>query len=350
MIRCLPLIATIIILLQACAQVPANNTSPTDGRTAQNQQATTSYEPGDREQFVLAEKSDKLQKYGFDGFCTDTKSFACRNRLDYDRYVGMKGYFNTDEPSHTDFSSYQFWPVVLENGRELYYVSNPKYGGKYGSSADIVPLEQHEQVTRYSAEPLVPGSQILVESVEISFGRDVFTLDNGDKVGRDKLNHIRSIASQFPASQEKIAEQLLAFQITHDEVENQYFIQPNGSVLGNEAKLYIGLKPDKSWLRMKIKYYGDNWLFVQSYKIAADSFRWQSSSLSFERDHSGGNVWEWIDKSPTEEDIRNMQALATAENPIIRFQGKQYYSDFKLTGEQKNSITSTLRLYELLQF
>jgi hypothetical protein len=45
-----------------------------------------------------------------------------------------------------------------------------------------------------------------------------------------------------------------------------------------------------------------------------------------------------------------MQALATAENPIIRFQGQQYYSDFKLTGEQQDSITSTLRLYELLQF
>ncbi|MDZ7663153.1 hypothetical protein [Thiohalophilus sp.] len=349
MIRLISLIAVAIFFLQACAQMPAGETGSTDGRTTQTQQPTVSYMPGDREQFVLAEKPDQLQKYGFDGFCTDTESFACRNRLDYERYVGMKGYFNTDEPSHTDFSGYQFWPVVLENGREFYYVSNPKYGGKYGSSADIVPLEQYEQAASYSAEPLVPGSKILVESVEISFGRDVFTLDNGDQIGRDKLDHIRNIASQFPASQATIAEALLSFRITHDEVENRYFIQPKGSALRNEARLYIGVKPDKTWLRMKIKYYGDDWLFVRSYKVAADSFRWESPSLEFERDHSGGNVWEWIDKSPTDEDLRNMRALAAAANPIIRFQGRQYYSDFKLTGEQQSSITSILRLYELLK-
>lgn len=199
----------------------------------------------------------------------------------------------------------------------------------------------------YSAEPLVPGSSVQVESVETSYGRDVFTLSNGDTIGREKLTHVRNIASQFSDSEAQIAEALLDFGISHDEVENQYFIQPKGDVLDNEAKLYIGVRPGQTWLRMKIKYYGDDWLFVQSYKIAADSLRWESPLIQFERDHSGGDVWEWIDKAPTDEDLRNMRALASAENPIIRFQGRQYYSDFKLTDEQQKSISSILKLYKL---
>ena len=355
MIKLMPFIS-IVILLQSCAQIPSTATRPADGDTpqkikAQTQHPATSYNPDVRKQFVLYEKAEQLQKYGFDNFCINTKSFACKNRLDYNRYVGMKGYFKTDKPNHTDIYGYQFWPVILENGREFYYVSNPKYGGKYGSSSGIVPLEQYEQANNYTAEPLVSGSPIIVESVEISLGDDVYILSNGDKIGCDKLNYIRKISSQFPASQAAVAKALLDFRVTYDEVENLYFIHPKRDVLNlsNEANLYIGVKPNKAWLRMRIKYYNNDWLFVHSYKVAADSLRWESPLLEFERDHSSGNVWEWIDKSPTLEDLQNMRALAVASNPIIRFQGRQHFSDFKLTREQQDSIISILTLYELLE-
>lgn len=328
-------IIVLAVLLQGCAQMPVSDSS--------------SYAPGNNEQFVLAEKPEQLRQYGFDGFCESTESFACRNRLNYRRYVGMKGYFTTDEPTHTDFSGHQFWPVVLENGRQFFYVSNPKYGGKYGSSADIVPLTRYEQVASYSAEPLVPGSEITVEAVELSSGRERYSLSNGEKIGKEKLNYVRKLSAQFPSSQPEIARTLLDFRITFDEIENQYFIQPQGDILRNEAKLYIGVRPSKTWLRMKIKYYGDDWLFARSYKVAADDYRWESPALQFERDHSGGHVWEWIDKAPSEDDLQNMRALANATDPVIRFQGRQYYSDFKLSSQQQSSIAEVLGLFGLLR-
>ena len=347
MIRPIFLIAVASIFLQACAQLPTGGKSSTNDET-QTPQSTIPYLPGDREQFVFAEKLEILQEYGFDGFCT-AESFACSNRLDYEKYVGMKGYFKTDEPSDTNFFGSQVWPVVLENGDGFYFVSKPKYGGKYGPISGIVSLGQYEQVASFSAEPLIPGSLILVESVKINYGKDIFTLSNGTKIERKELGFVRHVASQFPASQATIAEALLSFSIQYDEVENQYFALPKENKLGNEVNFYIGIKPDKTWLRMIVKYYGDDWLFVQSYKVSADSILWESPSLEFKRDHSSGSVWEWMEKSPTDEDLRNMRALATAENPIIRFQGRHYYKDFKLSGEQQDSITNSLELYELLR-
>ena len=64
-------------------------------------QLALAYDPAGREEFVFAEKAESLQKFGYDSFCPDTKTFACRNRLPYDKYVGTKGYFLSDKPTST---------------------------------------------------------------------------------------------------------------------------------------------------------------------------------------------------------------------------------------------------------
>lgn len=73
------LLVVVAALLQACAQVPSSATPSTSGHAK-----APTYAPGKHEQFVLVEKPVDLRKYGFDGFCANTDSFACRNRLDYD--------------------------------------------------------------------------------------------------------------------------------------------------------------------------------------------------------------------------------------------------------------------------
>ena len=305
------------------------------------------YEPGDKEQFVFNTKFKEIQKYGYESFCPNTKTFACLNRLDYNTYVGMKGYFVSEKPAHTDFSGYEFYPVVLENGETYYFVANKKYGGKYGSISPIISLDKHLESNSFIPEPLVSGSEIKVESIELQGNNKYYRLSNGNKISEEKLKLIREVTGKF-GDKPELAKLLLDMRINKDEVDYRFFIQPYGSSLRSEALLYIGFTEEDSWLRLKVKYYGDNWLFVNSFTVAADDYRWQSPNFTFKRDHSGGKVWEWVDMPVSEKELKIAHNLADSEKSTIRFRGQKYYSDQHLEQDQKDSIKKIIEVYSLL--
>lgn len=307
------------------------------------------YSPIGKEQFVFNTKAEALQKYGYDKFCTNTKLSSCyNNKLSYAKYLGMKGYFETKKPERTDYSGYEFYPVVLENGDRFYFVSNKKYGGKYGGSSPIISFKQYQEFQSFKQKPLIPGSKIYLTSVNMSYGSKIYKLNNGTSLSDKNLKLIREICNKF-GNKPEMAKLLLSMNIEKDEVEYRFFIEPKGDILRSEAKLYIGFNDKNEWLRFKIKYYGNDWLFVSSYKVAADDYRWQSPKISFERDHSSGNVWEWSDLAASSRYIKVAKALATAEKSIIRFQGNQYYSDKKLQEDQKKGILDILKLFHLMK-
>ena len=336
------LVVSGLAVLAGCTSQPTVQTEP-DPSTEKARTLSFAQAAKDREQFVVAEDKSMVLF-----FCEEPK--VCRGPRDVQKYAGMKGYFKTDTPAKTTVSGFEFWPVALENGEEFYYFHMTKFG-KYGAASSLIPLAEYKKVQSYQAEPLVPGSSITVNSVKMTYGMKSYSLSNGETIAGEQLKRLRGAYELSGKSDPAIAEKMLQFRYDYDEVEDRYFIKPTINIrnLDDEALFYIGINRTNVWLRMKIKYYGDDWLFVDSYKIAADSLRWQSPKLNFQRDHSGGNVWEWIDTAPTEEDIRNMEALSTAANPIIRFQGKQYYSDFKLSTKQQKDIRAVLALFRSLE-
>lgn len=346
----LPVLALLILSGCQVKQVKQASFEPSTPQAQPvKQDSSFVYSPAEKEEFVFNTKAESLQKYGYDNFCPNTKSFACySNRLPYDKYVGMKGYFETDKPEKTDYSGYEFYPVVLENGDRFYFVSNKKYGGKYGSSSPIISLKQYEEVQSFKQEPLIPGSTIQLVSTDVSYGSKSYKLSNGNSLSDKNLKLIREVCSKF-GNKPEMAELLLSMNIEKDEVDYRFFITPKGDILRSEAKLYIGFNDKDEWLRFKIKYYGDDWLFVSSYKIAADDYRWQSPKVSFERDHSSGDVWEWSDVAASEKYIEVAKALANAEKSTIRFQGNQYYSDKQLQEDQKKGILDILKLFRLMK-
>lgn len=302
------------------------------------------YSPEGREQFVFVEKAENLQKYGYDGFCKDTKTFACMNKLPYEKYVGVRGYFVSEEPAHSDSYGYDFYPVVLDTGEQFYFVVTRKRG-KYGGLAPVMPLAQYLELKTFKPEPLIPGSAVELVEVEQSYGGKSFKLSNGKLINEKALKSLRELCAKF-GNKPALAELLLDVEIEKDEIENRYFVQPSGNILRSEAKLYIGIKESKVWMRFKVKYYGDDWLFVSGYKVAADEYRWQSPQLKFERDHSSGSVWEWSDVAAGAKEVEVAKALSSAQNATIRFQGKQYYADRKLEEDQKKALKTILGIYK----
>ncbi len=341
------LLAISIVALGGCQTTQVKQASFTSASESTKVNRAFVYSPSGKEEFVFNEKDASLQKYGYDKFCPDTSTFACYNRLPYKTHVGTKGYFDTEKPVKKDFSGYEFYPVVLENGNKYYFVSNKKYGGKYGTLSPIISLSQYNEVNSFSSEPLVPGSDIHLVSNEVSYGSRLYKLSNGELVSEKRLKLLREVSSRYGNTPE-IAGLLLGMTIDKDEVENRYFISPQGDSLRSEAKMYIGVNDEKQWLRFKVKYYGDDWLFVNSYKVAADDYRWQSPKMEFKRDNSSGDVWEWVDISATSKEIEVAKKLANADKSTIRFQGSKYYSDKDLDGDQKKSLLNVLKLFELM--
>ncbi|MNJ71941.1 hypothetical protein D3C77_685410 [compost metagenome] len=97
-------------------------------------------------------------------------------------------------------------------------------------------------------------------------------------------------------------------------------------------------------LRLKLQYHSDSWLFVESVTIKADDQKFQLGGLSFERDNSYGGIWEWSDTVADNQAM--LRKIADAKKVTIRFEGRQYYSDFALPESQKRAIKEMIVAWE----
>ena len=343
-----------LIVATGCQTIPiqspysVNTTTTSQSNIETNKKGTFVYNPVGKEEFIFNEKAESLQKYGYDNFCNTTKTFACRNKLTYSKYVGTRGYFDSDK-SVRNYVGYDFYPVILESGEKFFFVANEKFGGKYGHSSPIISYNKYKELKSFSRSPIVEGADIFLVDARISYGTKYYSLSNGSDISEKKLKLIREISSKYKNNSVEIAKLLLDLKINKDEVDYQFFISPTGDILRSEAKLYIGFNNTATWLRFKVKYYGDDWLFVKTFKVAADDYRWQSQGYEFKRDNSSGSVWEWIDIPANEKEIEVAKKLAGANKAVIRFQGSQYYSDQTLQNDQKEGIKTVLELYKLMR-
>ena len=124
----------------------------------------------------------------------------------------------------------------------------------------------------------------------------------------------------------------------------------------NRFYLYFGITDDQilTPLRLKITYSSDSWLFVQSVWGKADGKKIDLPQVSetimgWERDNSGGKIWEWSDAPvDTETEIAAVRQVSTSKETIVRFEGRQYYGDRTLTAAQLLALRETISAYQLV--
>jgi hypothetical protein len=119
----------------------------------------------------------------------------------------------------------------------------------------------------------------------------------------------------------------------------------------NGIFLYIGKqKRSKPWLRFRIQYAADQWLFIQEYKIKADGeyFTITPGFQEVQRDNGGGKIWEWYDCAPDEYILEMIHAMITADDAQIRHIGKQYADTRTVTRAEKESLQDVLAAFEVM--
>lgn len=120
-------------------------------------------------------------------------------------------------------------------------------------------------------------------------------------------------------------------------------------VLGTYVSVYFGSSKDSAAtypLRLRLQYYGDDWLFVRSVTVKADDKVYELGKLDFERDNSSGSVWEWSDEPVTDHEM--LKHWMTAKRVVVRFNGDKYYKDFTLPTEQQTQLREVSQAWKIM--
>ncbi len=117
----------------------------------------------------------------------------------------------------------------------------------------------------------------------------------------------------------------------------------------NAFYVYFGEKSGvlTAGMRLKIQYHSDNWLFIQSFTVFADSERFDRQNVRFEGDNSS-KVWEWYDEPATPQDMEMIMAVINSKDATIRFYGRQYQADRTITAKQKAALKNVITAYQAI--
>lgn len=225
------------------------------------------------------------------------------------------------------------------------YIANKDYeaAGKIYKSVEytLLPAERATLASKLSKEILLISSNQIKQNL------------NGYKL-LNKLKPNSEHAQKEKLYKNKFKERALKnMRKTTDKIRNTSFYRHIQAPKYNNSFTaifpYIAEKDFNHWLRMKVQYTGENWLFVENVIAFYDGVSTPIITGNFQRDHSGGKIWEWADVAPTKQQLSTLRNLANAKEAIIRFEGKQYYSDKKLSKAQKQMIITSLDAFQALQ-
>lgn len=118
----------------------------------------------------------------------------------------------------------------------------------------------------------------------------------------------------------------------------------------NSLHLYMGKEKDsKPWLRFRIQYKGDDWLFIENYTIKTDNETYTFTPFkNVERDNGSGGIWEWCDEKVTKRTYDIVQDIIDSKSVKIRHNGSKYYKDRTISSREKTALKNVLDAYEAL--
>jgi len=135
-----------------------------------------------------------------------------------------------------------------------------------------------------------------------------------------------------------------------DEIEGITWLSPRvADGYKTAVYLYIGQKSSEPWLRWKIRYYGDDWLFVRRYRIKMDDS--EPTTLlpteEIDRDNSGGSVWETFDE-PAIKHADIIDRILSSHTTYLRMQGSEGIKDVELGPSDIQKMRDVLLVFRSL--
>lgn len=165
-------------------------------------------------------------------------------------------------------------------------------------------------------------------------------------------------ADSVRADSLRLARALSSMRRTYDDVREIAFYQDRTIPVTNsrDKRVFayiVHSKGSEPRLRLKIRYSGDDWLFVRSYtfKVDGQTFNVSPDGLNdVERDNSAySGIWEWYDTPAGPFETELLRALARSQSATLRYNGDTYYSDRTVSSAEKQAIQRTFAALEVLK-
>jgi hypothetical protein len=194
-----------------------------------------------------------------------------------------------------------------------------------------------------------PDSELFPE-VEKTYHKAVLKVEEREEKARREREKARR--EREKARRERLAS-LRRLKKEHDDVQNiTWYYQPYFRHYDNinRVSLYIGEQNGQAWLRMRMSYAGDGWIFFDKAYLSYEGNTWQVFFDDYREkksDHDAGRVWEWIDVQVPAERMDFLKEFAQSTEAKMRFSGK-YSKTRKLTRNERRGIADVLTGYEVL--
>lgn len=146
------------------------------------------------------------------------------------------------------------------------------------------------------------------------------------------------------------------YRIEKDEFKGARFIYAEKSPRYNDnnyLQIYISSNDEGASLRFKPMYKSNDWLFVQKLDVVIDGkpYPFNLKGARWQRDNSGGKIWEWVDVPVNKDLLLVLNGIAYSKESKVRYTGNQYYNDRVVTNKEKEQIKSIMNLYaEILKY
>lgn len=258
----------------------------------------------------------------------------------------MTGLFGCDGVSQNEYDT-----LKAENEKLKQEIEDLKYGpAKLLSLAKVYLDNKDFNKGKSELQTLLdkhPSSQQAAEAKQL-----IVIADNGIK--EQKLEYEKDKNEKEKAEKERLANATKKLRTKYDDIKGITWYYDKGTpqyTNYNSFHLYMGKeKTGKPWLRFRIQYTAEDWLFIQSYVIKTDndSYTISTSYGEVETDNGSGDIWEWYDV-PIDNRLYNIvKDVIRSKSVKLRHNGKQYYKDRTISEKEKQGLQNILDAYEAL--
>lgn len=110
--------------------------------------------------------------------------------------------------------------------------------------------------------------------------------------------------------------------------------------------IYIKSSGGEPKLFLKIQYRNDEWLFIEDASLSVDGIVYDLYTYEWERDNSGGYIFEWCNLSFNRFDV--LAHILSGKDVKIKFHGDQYHDIRNVTSDQKKALKDMAMVYYVL--
>lgn len=223
------------------------------------------------------------------------------------------------------------------------------FAGILACCAPSYASDANQAVVAFLPERLVPNSSIEIVGKESDrSGEDQYILSSGRKLNKVELDIFRKVSGRFK-NNPQLTDLMLESYLSEDRVENVVFISP--IILPYHLSAYVGLSDARSWIRLRASCFLEDkrFAFVDSIKIAAGDYRWQSQKLKFDQETTEYSTFHESSDFFSDASITEMlRTISEYDEATLRFQGRRKNVDFDLTKYELAAIKKALQIKSII--